>query len=65
MNEVRFNELIECVRQLKDKHETYESLKSKDRNQIKIEMDLLGIESVNDEFIDSIIKVFEVFKESK
>lgn len=62
MNEVRFNELLVCVHHLKDKHETYESLKSKDRNQIKIEIDLLGIESVDDEFIDSIIKVFEVFK---
>ena len=59
MNEIRFDKLIECVRCLREKHETYESLKAKGREAVGIEIDMLGIRS-DDEFIDSIMKVFEI-----
>lgn len=64
MNEFRFNELLECVRQLKDNHETYDSLKAKVRDLVKVQIDLLGIISADDESVDSIMKAFEILKKN-
>ena len=56
----RVEELIKSIRHLKDNNETPESLRTKNNEQIAIQLNLHGIENVNDEFIDSVKKAFDI-----
>ena len=56
----RFEDKLRSVRYLKDKGETSESLRLKTDEQIVISLDLLGIGNIDNEFINSIKKAFDI-----
>ena len=59
----RFDDLLTCVRILKDNHTTLDSLRNKSRDELKVSIELNAAITVDDTLIDSIIKVFEIFEQ--
>ena len=65
MNDIRFNELLEYVRHLKRvNHETYDSLRRKGPEFVKVENDKLGFNSLDDESVDIIMETFKILNRS-
>ena len=65
---LKFDDLIEAVRYFKGNNESATSLKAKEREEIKMDIELnvlRGPSHVDDEFVDSVIKVFETFNSEK
>ncbi len=55
----RFEDLLRSVRHLRKNGETLESLRAKNDEEIAVQLDLLGIENIDNEFINSVKKSFE------
>lgn len=60
-----FDDKLTCVRYLKGKHETLNSIRNKKKEELKVDIETNTLIAIDDACIDSIIKAFEIFEQQK